>query len=53
MLADKKSSIKAAVITGFGKKAFVSGADIGMLAAVKSAADGEATSWHSNSIGLS
>ncbi len=44
------SSIRGAVITGFGRKAFVSGADIGMLAAVKTVADGEATSWHSNSI---
>jgi len=43
-------SIKGAVLTGFGRKAFVSGADIGMLAAVKTVEDGEATSRHSNSI---
>ena len=43
-------SVKGAVITGFGKKAFVSGADIGMLAAVKTETDGEATSSHSNSV---
>ncbi len=44
--ADPK--IKGAVLTGFGVKAFVSGADIGMLAAVKSPADGEATSRQSH-----
>ena len=37
-------SVRGAVLTGFGKKAFVSGADIGMLSAVKTPADGEATS---------
>lgn len=40
----KDSAIRAAVITGFGVKAFVSGADIDMLAAVKSPEDGIATS---------
>lgn len=40
-------AIRAAVLTGFGVKAFVSGADIGMLAAVKSPAEGEALSWSS------
>ena len=43
-------AIKGAVLTGFGRKAFVSGADIGMLAAVKTVEDGEATSRHSNTI---
>jgi len=43
-------AVQGAVITGFGKKAFVSGADVGMLASVQSPEDGEATSWHSNSI---
>jgi len=43
-------AIQGAVITGFGRKAFVSGADIGMLAAVKTPEDGEATSCHSNAI---
>jgi len=37
-------AIKGAVITGFGTKAFVSGADIDMLAALKNAAEGEANS---------
>ncbi|MBI4565641.1 MAG: enoyl-CoA hydratase/isomerase family protein [Planctomycetes bacterium] len=36
--------IAAAVLTGFGDKAFVSGADISMLASIRSAADGEAAS---------
>ncbi len=39
-----------AVLTGFGVKAFVSGADIGMLAGVKGAADGEATSRKSHAV---
>ncbi|MDH3591104.1 MAG: enoyl-CoA hydratase/isomerase family protein, partial [Planctomycetota bacterium] len=47
---ESDGSVQGAVITGFGRKAFVSGADIGMLAAVKTPADGEKTSWHSNSI---
>jgi enoyl-CoA hydratase/3-hydroxyacyl-CoA dehydrogenase len=38
------SSIKGAVVTGFGVKAFVSGADIDMLSALKTAADGEQNS---------
>lgn len=38
------AGIKGAVITGFGTKAFVSGADIDMLAALKTAAEGEANS---------
>ena len=37
-------SIKAAVITGFGTKAFVSGADLNMLAALKSPEEGYNTS---------
>ncbi|MCA8911877.1 MAG: 3-hydroxyacyl-CoA dehydrogenase/enoyl-CoA hydratase family protein [Planctomycetes bacterium] len=37
-------NIKGAVITGFGTKAFVSGADIDMLAALKNASEGEANS---------
>jgi len=47
--AEADDSIEGIVITGFGRKAFVSGADIGMLAAVKSPEDGEATSAHSHS----
>ena len=42
---DKK--IAAVVITGFGPKAFVSGADVGFLAAIKSPAEGVATSERS------
>jgi len=47
--AETDSSIEGIVITGFGRKAFVSGADIGMLAAVKTPEDGAATSAHSHS----
>ncbi|MEM8885950.1 MAG: 3-hydroxyacyl-CoA dehydrogenase/enoyl-CoA hydratase family protein [Planctomycetota bacterium] len=47
--AEADASIEGIVITGFGRKAFVSGADIGMLSAVESPADGEATSAHSHS----
>lgn len=38
------SSVKAVVLTGFGKKAFVSGADVNFLAKIENAAHGEATS---------
>lgn len=38
------ASVKAVVLTGFGKKAFVSGADVNFLAKIESAAHGEATS---------
>ncbi len=38
--AEKDSDIDAIVITGFGIKAFVSGADINMLAALKTPEDG-------------
>ncbi len=38
--AEADSSIKAMVITGFGTKAFVSGADIQMLAALKTPEEG-------------
>ena len=47
--AEADASIEGIVITGFGRKAFVSGADIGMLAAVKTPEDGAATSAHSHS----
>ena len=40
-------NIVAAVITGFGVKAFVSGADIGMLERVQSEEEGAAISWES------
>jgi enoyl-CoA hydratase/3-hydroxyacyl-CoA dehydrogenase len=42
-------AIRAAVITGFGVKAFVSGADVGMLAALETPEEGEATSQDSQS----
>jgi enoyl-CoA hydratase len=41
-------SIRAAVLTGFGVKAFVSGADVGMLARIQGAADGESASRQSH-----
>ena len=37
-------TVKGMVITGFGPKAFVAGADLGMLAKLETAADGEANS---------
>ena len=40
-------SIAGVVITGFGRKAFVSGADVGFLAKIQSAQEGEATARHS------
>ncbi|MBI2899525.1 MAG: enoyl-CoA hydratase/isomerase family protein [Planctomycetes bacterium] len=43
----KDPKVVAAVLTGFGTKAFVSGADIQMLAAVKSPEEGAALSWES------
>ena len=46
----KDTSVKGAVITGYGRKAFVSGADVSMLASVKTPADGEATSKHSHGV---
>ncbi len=46
----KKGPYKGAVLTGFGVKAFVSGADIGMLAGVKGPAEGEATSRKSHAV---
>lgn len=41
------ASVKAVVLTGFGTKAFVSGAEIGMLAAVQTPEEGAALSWES------
>jgi enoyl-CoA hydratase / 3-hydroxyacyl-CoA dehydrogenase len=41
------AAVRAVVLTGFGTKAFVSGAEIGMLAAVKSPEEGAALSWES------
>lgn len=45
--ADADPAIQAIVLTGFGKKAFVSGADVNFLAAIDSEAMGEATSARS------
>ena len=41
---DKDQAVKGIVLTGFGKKAFVSGADVHFLAKIKTTAEGEATS---------
>ena len=41
---DADPKVRAAVITGFGTKAFVSGADVNFLAKIQGPADGEATS---------
>jgi len=43
-------TVRGAVITGFGRKAFVSGADIGMLSAIRTPDDGVATSRHSHAV---
>jgi enoyl-CoA hydratase/3-hydroxyacyl-CoA dehydrogenase len=43
-------AVQGAVITGYGRKAFVSGADVSMLASVKTPADGEATSRSSHAV---
>ena len=42
--ADSDPSVKAIVITGYGKKAFVSGADVGFLAKIQDEQEGERTS---------
>ena len=41
---DKDPTVKGIVLTGFGKKAFVSGADVNFLAKINSVAMGEQTS---------
>ncbi|MCA8942938.1 MAG: 3-hydroxyacyl-CoA dehydrogenase/enoyl-CoA hydratase family protein [Planctomycetes bacterium] len=43
-------SVKAAVLTGFGKKAFVSGADVNFLAKIENEAHGTETSRGSQSV---
>jgi enoyl-CoA hydratase/3-hydroxyacyl-CoA dehydrogenase len=45
--ADKDPSIRAIVLTGFGKKAFVSGADVNFLARIETKEQGVATSEES------
>jgi len=42
--ADRDRGIEAIVLTGFGKKAFVSGADVNFLAGIENETQGEATS---------
>jgi len=46
-IAEEKDTV-GAVITGFGVKAFISGADVKFLAAIDSPAMGERTSWSSH-----
>jgi len=46
----KDDSIRGVVLTGFGRKAFVSGADVSMLAKIQSAEQGEQTSRGSHSV---
>ncbi len=43
-------AIRAVVVTGFGRKAFVSGADVSMLAKIRSVEEGETTSWSSQEV---
>ncbi len=43
-------AIRGVVLTGFGRKAFVSGADVSMLARISSAEEGEGTSLGSQSV---
>jgi enoyl-CoA hydratase/3-hydroxyacyl-CoA dehydrogenase len=47
---EQDRKVRAAVLTGFGRKAFVSGADVRFLAAIETAAQGEATSRDSNAV---
>jgi len=44
--------VVGAVLTGFGTRAFVSGADVGMLVSVKSPEEARKLSWESNQIML-
>lgn len=47
---EKDSGVVASVLTGFGVKAFVSGADVGFLAKIESEAQGEETSRGSQEV---
>jgi len=47
---EEDDSIQAVVITGFGRKAFVSGADVSMLAAIGSVEEGEELSLSSHAV---
>lgn len=44
------ASVRGVVLTGFGRKAFVSGADVSMLARIRSAEEGERTSLGSHAV---
>lgn len=46
----RDESVRGVVVTGFGRKAFVSGADIAMLAKIGSEEEGERMSWASNEV---
>jgi len=46
----RDDAIRAAVLTGFGSKAFVSGADVNFLARIRSAAEGERTCLESQEV---
>jgi enoyl-CoA hydratase/carnithine racemase len=46
----RDESVRGVVVTGFGRKAFVSGADISMLAKIGSEKEGERMSWASNEV---
>ena len=46
---DRDANVRGIVLTGFGKKAFVSGADVNFLANIQSVAEGESTSRQSQS----
>jgi enoyl-CoA hydratase/3-hydroxyacyl-CoA dehydrogenase len=47
---ESDDDVKGIVVTGFGRKAFVSGADVSMLAAIDSEEQGERTSWASHRV---
>ena len=44
------AGVRGVVITGFGRKAFVSGADVSVLAKIGSEEEGERTSWASHEV---
>ncbi|MDP6930112.1 MAG: 3-hydroxyacyl-CoA dehydrogenase/enoyl-CoA hydratase family protein [Planctomycetota bacterium] len=47
---EEDASIRASVLTGYGKKAFVSGADVRFLAKIETVEDGERTASSSNEV---
>lgn len=44
------AAVRGVVVTGFGRKAFVSGADVSMLAKLESERDAERMSWSSHEV---